>query len=212
MQPDSLKLSSQLAFLKLLHKTAFKLDDSLGDKSSGKTYYLRGIQGQVSSPVWNRDYFYLNGKIQEVRDYLKENYVHTVAEELMALGMDIFSRYDNRRRMGVEIMVLTMLATPTITKWEVPEKYHSTYFVIDMLVSCRHRFQKPSASFFWSKQSEAIIMCTFRQTMNLSRLVLPLCNDMLLKAIAVYCRNLKELEMTLALDATEEGLLALAGR
>ena len=94
----------------------------------------------------------------------------------------------------------------------MPEKYHSTYFVIDMLVSCRHRFQKPSASFFWSKQSEAIIMCTFRQTQNLSRLVLPLCNDMLLKAIAVYCRNLKEFEMTLALDATEEGLLALAGR
>lgn len=97
-------------------------------------------------------------------------------------------RYDNRRRMGVEVMVLTMLASPTITRWEVPEKYHSTYFVIDMLVSCRHRFQKPSASYFWSKQSEAIIMCTFRQSINLSRLVLPLCNDMLLKAIAVYCR------------------------
>ena len=28
------------------------------------------------------------------------------------------------------------------------------YFVIDMLVSCRHRFQKPSAAAFWSKQSE----------------------------------------------------------
>ena len=47
MQPDSLKLSSQLAILKLLHKTAFSLDESLGDKSSGKTFYLRGIQGQV---------------------------------------------------------------------------------------------------------------------------------------------------------------------
>ena len=47
MQPDSLKLASQLAILKLLHKTAFKLDESLGDKSSGKTFYLRGIQGQV---------------------------------------------------------------------------------------------------------------------------------------------------------------------
>ena len=72
---------------------------------------------------------------------------------------------------------------------QVPEKYHSTYFVIDMLVSCRHRFQKPSAAYFWSKQSEALIMCTFRQTASLARLVLPLCNDMLLKAIAVYCRN-----------------------
>ena len=73
--------------------------------------------------------------------------------------------------------------------FQVPEKYHSTYFVIDMLVSCRHRFQKPSAAYFWSKQSEALIMCTFRQTASLARLVLPLCNDMLLKAIAVYCRN-----------------------
>jgi len=35
---------------------------------------------------------------------------------------------------------------------------------------------------------------------------------MLLKAIAVYCRNLRELEVQLAMDATEEGLLALAGR
>jgi len=104
------------------------------------------------------------------------------------------------------------LATPGMTRWEVPDKYHSTYFVIDMLVSCRHRFQKPSAAFFWSKQSEAILMCTFRQSSHLSRLVLPLCNDMLLKAIAVYCRNLRELEVQLAMDATEEGLLALAGR
>jgi len=212
MQPDSLKLSSQLAILKLLHKTAFSLDESLGDKSSGKTFYLRGIQGQVSHPVWNRDYFYLNGKIQQVRDYMNENCVHTVAEDLLTLALDIFSRYDNRRRMGVEVMVLTMLASPTITRWEIPEKYHSTYFVIDMLVSCRHRFQKPSAAYFWSKQSEAIIMYTLRQSCNLSRLVLPLCNDMLLKAIAVYCRNLRELEITLSQDATEEGLLAIAGR
>lgn len=212
MQPDSLKLSAQLAILKLLHKAAFQLDETLGDKSSGKTFYLRGIQGQVSRPVWNRDYFYLNGKIQEIREYLKENCVHTVSDDLLTLALDIFSRYDNRRRMGVEVIVLTILATPTMTRWEVPEKYHSTYFVIDMLVSCRHRFQKPSAAFFWSKQSEAIIMCTFRQSSNLSRLVLPLCNDMLLKAIAVYCRNLRELEIQLSLDATEEGLLALAGR
>ena len=49
------------------------------------------------------------------------------------------TRYDNRRRMGVEVVVLTMLATPTMTRWELPEKYHTSYFVIDMLVSCRHR-------------------------------------------------------------------------
>ena len=54
-------------------------------------------------------------------------------------------------------------------------------------------------------------MCSLRQSSQLTRLVLPLCNDLLLKAVSVYCRNLKELEITLALDATEEGLLALAG-
>ena len=47
---------------------------------------------QVSRPVWNRDYFYLNGKIQQVRDYLKENCVHTVADDLFSLALDIFSR------------------------------------------------------------------------------------------------------------------------
>ena len=47
MQPDSLKLTSQLAILKVVHRTAFKLDETQGDKSSGKTFYLRGIQGQV---------------------------------------------------------------------------------------------------------------------------------------------------------------------
>ena len=47
MQPDSLKLTSQLAILKLVHRTAFKLDETQGDKSSGKTFYLKGIQGQV---------------------------------------------------------------------------------------------------------------------------------------------------------------------
>ena len=64
MQPDSLKLASQLAILKLLHKTAFKLDESLGDKSSGKTFYLRGIQGQVRKCIimdtGNYDYFVFN--------------------------------------------------------------------------------------------------------------------------------------------------------
>ena len=109
MQPDSLKLSSQLAILKVVHRTAFKLDETQGDKASGKTFYLRGIQGQVrhgggfliflikpilqvSRPVWNRDYFYLNGKIQEVRDYMRENCVHTVADDLLSLALDIFSR------------------------------------------------------------------------------------------------------------------------
>ena len=47
----------------------------------------------MSAPVWNRDYFYLNGKLQDVRDYMKENCVHTVAEELLSLALDIFSRW-----------------------------------------------------------------------------------------------------------------------
>ena len=47
---------------------------------------------QVSRPVWNRDYFYLNGKIQEVRDYMKENCVQTVGGDLFSLALDIFSR------------------------------------------------------------------------------------------------------------------------
>ena len=54
-------------------------------------------------------------------------------------------------------------------------------------------------------------MCSLRQSCQLTRLVLPLCNDLLLKAVSVYCRKLKELEITLSLDASEEGLLALAG-
>ena len=47
MQPDSLKLASQLAILKMLHRTALSLDESLGDKSSGRTSFIKGIQGEV---------------------------------------------------------------------------------------------------------------------------------------------------------------------
>ena len=42
--------------------------------------------------MWNRDFFYLNGKLGEVRDYMRENCVQTVAEDLLALALDIFSR------------------------------------------------------------------------------------------------------------------------
>ena len=49
----------------------------------------------------------------------------------------------------MEVLVLTMLATPTMTRWELPEKYHSDRFVIDMLVSCRHRY--------WSKTTLTFI-------------------------------------------------------
>ena len=66
IKADSLKLVCQLAILKNLHKVGFKLEQTLGDKSSGRTLYLRGVQGEVSRPVWNRDYIYLNGLIQQV--------------------------------------------------------------------------------------------------------------------------------------------------
>ena len=46
----------------------------------------------MSAPVWNRDFFYLNGKLGVVRDYMRENCVQTVAEDLLALALDIFSR------------------------------------------------------------------------------------------------------------------------
>ena len=60
--------------------------------------------------------------------------------------------------MGVEVIVLTMLAHPAIKRWEIPEKYHNTSFVIEMLVSCRHRFQKPSAAFFWGWLSTKVLI------------------------------------------------------
>ncbi len=51
----------------MVHRTAFSLEVRLGDKPPGKTTFLKGIQGEVSRPVWNRDYFYLNAKVQQVR-------------------------------------------------------------------------------------------------------------------------------------------------
>ena len=168
-QPDFLKLSCQLAILKHIQAIAFRLQSTLGDKSGQKTFFLRGIQGEVSRPVWNRDYFYLNGLVQQIREYLQENCVHTVLDELFLLAGDIFSRYENRRRMGVELLLLCLLSSPSQTTWQIPEKYQAHYFVIDMLVSCRHRFQKPSAAAFWSKQSEMLLVSTLRHTAKLSR-------------------------------------------
>jgi hypothetical protein len=51
MQPDSLKLSSQLAILKLVHRTAFSLEIRLGDKPIGKTIFLKGIQASHFLPA-----------------------------------------------------------------------------------------------------------------------------------------------------------------
>jgi len=212
MQPDSLKLTSQLVILKHLHAVAFRIEKTQGDKSGGRTYFMRGIQGEVCRPVWNRDYLYLLGLVQQIREYLQENCVPTVLSELYLLAVDIFSRYDNRRRMGVELLLLCLLSSPSQTSWTIPEKYQAKNFIIDMLVSCRYRFQKPNTATFWSKQSEALLISTFKHSTKLTRLVLSLCNDAILRAIAVHCRNLVELEIGVAEDVTEDGLLALAGR
>ena len=48
----------------------------------------------------------------------------------------------------MEVVVLTMLATPTMTRWELPEKYQSDRFVIDMLVSCRHRYSSTAVQHY----------------------------------------------------------------
>ena len=76
----------------------------------------------------------------------------------------------------------------------------------------RHRFQKPKKNYFWSRQTEALLASTFQQTRNLTRVQLPCVNDPLLKSLAVHCRKIQELEIQLALDASDEGLMAIAGR
>ena len=72
-------------------------------------------------------------------DQLDHDYCSITSTTVMVakIGRIILSKFFNvfnnfvQRRMGVEVMVLSMLATPTMTKWEVLEKYNSTYFVID---------------------------------------------------------------------------------
>ena len=43
-----------------------RIEKTQGDKSGGRTYFMRGIQGEVCRPVWNRDYLYLLGLVQQV--------------------------------------------------------------------------------------------------------------------------------------------------
>eukprot|EP00088_Acartia_fossae_P056908 TRINITY_DN6635_c0_g2_i1.p1 TRINITY_DN6635_c0_g2~~TRINITY_DN6635_c0_g2_i1.p1 ORF type:complete len:756 (-),score=155.82 TRINITY_DN6635_c0_g2_i1:596-2863(-) len=212
LQPDSLKLICQLAVLKHIHRVAFQLEVTQGDKSFGKHWYLRGVQGRVCNPVWNRDYFYFTGLINEIRIYLRENCVNTLVNDLFKLALSIFNSNDNRRRMGAELILLCMLSNESQVAWSLPTKYHDTETILDMLVSCKQRFQKPKVVPFWSKQSEALLLSTLRHASSLTKLVLPLCNDLLLKSIAVYCRKLVELEIGFAEDVSEEGLLAISGR
>ncbi len=75
--------------------------------------------------------------MQEVRDHLSRCCVQSTLSELSQMALDIYNRFDNRRRMGVEVLVLSMLATKHSTWFAVPDKYHSPTFVLEMLVSCR---------------------------------------------------------------------------
>jgi len=210
--PDTLKLKAQLCTLKHIHNVAFRLESSQGDKSFRRNMYIRGVQGSVVYPMWNRDYFIFIALIDEVRNYLEENCVNTIICDLYKLALVIFNRNENRRRMGVELIVLCLLSTPNQEFWSLPTKYNESDTILEMLVSLKKRFQKPKVVPFWSRQSEALIVSTLRLTSNLSKLTLSLCNDKILRAISIHCRKLLELEVGLSSDVTEEGLLAIAGR
>jgi hypothetical protein len=78
--------------VKVVHRTAFSLEVRLGDKPPGTTTFLKGIQGEVSRPVWNRDYFYLNAKVQQV---YKGNTYRT--------GNCLHIRYRHRYRVPTDV-------------------------------------------------------------------------------------------------------------
>ncbi|XP_059097262.1 uncharacterized protein LOC131891647 [Tigriopus californicus] len=210
-QPDSLKLNCALQILKWFHGIADRIERQHGDKSC-EQMFLVGVQGEISKPAEDRDYSYFLAKIQEVRDFLAQSLVQSALEDLVRTALDIYNRFDNRRRMGVEIMVLAMMLNKHSNWFEIPDKYHSPTFVLEMLVSCRHRFQKPNKCYFWSRQSQRLLSCAFMQTRHLTKLKLAIVNDHLLKALAIHCRHLQELEVQFAMDVTEEGLYALAGK
>lgn len=91
----------------------------------------------VSRPSWHRDYSYLLACVGQVREHLTRHLVGESIEALARTALEIYNRFDNRRRMGVEVIVLSMLVTKYSTWFEVPDKYHSVVFVLEMLVSCR---------------------------------------------------------------------------
>lgn len=212
LHPDSLKLKAQLCTLKHIHNVAFRLESYQGDKSSRRNLYIRGVQGSVVYPLWNRDYLIFIALIDEVRNFLQENCVNTIICDLYKLALVIFNRNENRRRMGVELIVLCILTTQNQEVWSLPTKYNESDTILEMLVSLKNRFQKPKVVPFWSRQSEALIVSTLRLTSNLNKLTLSLCNDKLLRSISIHCRKLLDLEVGLSSDVTEEGLLAIAGR
>ncbi len=146
---------------------AVEIESSYGDKSAEKTYFIRGVQGKISRPSANRDYTYflakvravvrpvvcltsavatsraLSTQVQEVREHLSSCCVQSALSDLSQTALDIYNRFDNRRRMGVELIVLAMLASRRATWFAVPDKYHSPTFVLEMLVSCRSEIEIP---------------------------------------------------------------------
>ena len=210
--PDPLKLSCTLNVLKHLHVVAEAIEARFGDKSADKLYFISGVQGRISRPSWTRDYTYFLAAVDQVRRHLKTFCVQSAIDELFATALNIYNRYENRRRMGVELIVLCALANKRLSGFQVPDKYQSPLFVLEMLVSCRHRFQKPEKSYFWSRQSEELLMATLSRCRHLKTLRLAMANDALLRAISVHCPQLEELEIQFALDVSEEALFALAGK
>ena len=75
--------------------------------------------------------------MNEVRAWLSDSCVQTALDSLAQTALCIYNRFENRRRMGVEVIVLSMLVTDRSTWFEIPDKYHSPMFVLEMMVSCR---------------------------------------------------------------------------
>jgi len=211
-QPDSLKLTCQLAALKTLHGVLAAVEEKYGDKSSERVLFIKGVQGRVAKPWAHRDYTYYLAKIEEVREHLRRSCAPSVLAELAKCALDVYNRFDNRRRMGDEIALLCVLCNRASPVLALPDKYESATFVLEMLVSYRHRFQKPEKNYFWSRQSEALIGSTVASARHLTSLKLAVASDALLRCVAANARSLTELEVQLSLDATDEGLMALADK
>ena len=73
------------------------------------------------------------GHLQAVTPALNDHQIG----ELASTALEIYNRCENRRRMGFEVTVLSFLINSRSAWLEIPEKYHSKAFVMDMLVSCR---------------------------------------------------------------------------
>ena len=58
-------------------------------------------------------------------------------DHLSRVALDVYNRFDNRRRMGCEVAVLAMVAGKAAKAFQVPDKYHSRTFVLEMLASCK---------------------------------------------------------------------------